>query len=115
VTGRWLLGTGGSGRVAWEAYVRQDRVEAGLELHFPYLKVKPGRGVHNEDVDAYGMLANGELPMLQDGLSWLPGGGVTLWEWSPRTWSRSGSSWRARTSGGSPRSARTNRRPGPRT
>jgi hypothetical protein len=78
VTGRWLLGTGGSGRVAWEAYVRQDCVEAGFELHFPYLKVKPGRGVHDEDVDAYGMLANGELPMLQDCLSWLPGGGVIL-------------------------------------
>ena len=78
VTGRWLLGTGGSGRARWEAYVSQNRVEAGFELHFPYLKVKPGRGVHDEDVDAYGMLANGELPMLQDCLSWLPGGGVIL-------------------------------------
>jgi hypothetical protein len=78
VTGRWLLGTGGSGRAAWEAYVRQDRVEAGFELHFPYLKAKPGRGVHAEDVDAAGMLANGELPVLQDCLSWLPEGGVIL-------------------------------------
>jgi hypothetical protein len=78
VTGRWLLGTGGSGRARWEAYVRQDRVEAGFELHFPYLKVKPGRGVHAEDVEAYGMLANGELPMLRDCLSWLPDGGVIL-------------------------------------
>jgi hypothetical protein len=78
VTGRWLFGTGGSGRARWEAYVRQDRVEAGFELHFPYLKVKPGRGVHAEDVDAYGMLANGELPMLRDCLSWLPKGGAIL-------------------------------------
>jgi hypothetical protein len=78
VTGRWLLGTGGGGRAAWEAYVSQNRVEAGFELHFPYRKVKPGRGVHAEDVDAARMLANGELPMLQDCLSWLPEGGVIL-------------------------------------
>jgi hypothetical protein len=78
VTGRWLLGTGGSGRAAWEAYVSQDNVEAGFELHFPSQKVKPGRGVHAEDVDAHGMLANGELPMLQDCLSWLPDRGVIL-------------------------------------
>jgi hypothetical protein len=78
VTGRWLLGTGGSGRAAWEAYVSQNRVEAGFELHFPSRKVKPGRGVHAEDVDAHGMLANRELPVMRDCLSWLPEGGVLL-------------------------------------
>jgi hypothetical protein len=77
VTGRWLLGTGGSGRARWQAYVRQDRVEAGFELHFPYLKVKPGRGVHAEDIEPT-LLARGELPMLKDCLSWLPKGGVIL-------------------------------------
>lgn len=78
VTGRWLLGTGGSGRAAWEAYLRQNRGEEEFELHFPHLKVKPGRGVHAEDVDVAGMLANGELPMMRDCLSWLPGGGAIL-------------------------------------
>ena len=78
VTGRWLLGTGGSGRAAWEVYLRQDRGEEWFELHFPSRKVKPGRGVHAEGVDVQGMLANGELPMLQDCLSWLPGGRVIL-------------------------------------
>jgi len=78
VTGRWLLGRGGSGRAAWVAYVSQGRIEAGFELHFPYLKVKPGRGVHAEDVDVHGPLANGELPLLKDCLSWLPKGGVIL-------------------------------------
>jgi hypothetical protein len=78
VTGRWLLGRGGSGGAAWEAYLSQNRTEEGFELYFPSLKAKPGRGGHAEDVDVKGMLANGELPMMRDCLSWLPKGGVVL-------------------------------------
>jgi hypothetical protein len=79
LTGRWLLGTGGSGRAAWEAYVVQHRVEEEFELHFPYLERQPGPGgFHAEDIDVKGMLANRELPVLQDCLSWLPESGVIL-------------------------------------
>jgi hypothetical protein len=79
VTGRWLLGTGGSGRAAWRAYVVQHPTEEEFELHFPYLERQPGPGgFHAEDIDVRGMLANGELPMMNDCLSWLPQGGVIL-------------------------------------
>jgi hypothetical protein len=79
VTGRWLLGSGGSGRAAWEAYVVQHRTEEEFELHFPYLERQPGPGgFHAEDIDVKGMLANRELPVLRDCLSWLPEGGVML-------------------------------------
>jgi hypothetical protein len=78
-TRRWLLGTGGSGPAAWEAYVVQHRVEEEFELHFPYQERKPGPGgFHAEDIDVKGMLANRELPVLRDCLSWLPEGGVIL-------------------------------------
>jgi hypothetical protein len=72
VKGRWLLGTGGSGRGAWQAWVRQGGdLEDGFELHFPALKTRPGRGVHAEDIEL-GYLNQGELGALRDCLSWLP-------------------------------------------
>jgi hypothetical protein len=73
VTGRWLLGTGGSGPGAWQAYVRQggsEGIEDGFELHFPSRKTRPGVGVHAEDIEPTILLA-GQLGILRDCLSWL--------------------------------------------
>jgi hypothetical protein len=69
VKGHWLLGTGGRGRGAWQAYVRQG-AEDVFELHFPDRKTRPGAGVHAEDIEP-GWLLNGEVPVLRDCLSWL--------------------------------------------
>ena len=44
VEGRWLLGTGGSGRGAWRAYVRQGSEDV-FELDFPRYRPRPGTGV----------------------------------------------------------------------
>jgi hypothetical protein len=71
VEGRWLLGSGGSGRGAWRAYVSQHRhAEDVFELEFPSRKTRPGTGVHAEDIEPT-FLADGELGALRDCLSWL--------------------------------------------
>ena len=71
VQGRWLLGTGGSGRGAWRAYVRQGSgSEDVFELEFPGYKPRPGTGVHAEDVEPT-YLFEGRLGVLRDCLSWL--------------------------------------------
>jgi hypothetical protein len=67
--GRWLLGSGGSGQGAWRAYVRQGG-EDRFELAFPSRQTRPGMGVHAEDIEP-DFLANGELGVLRDCLSWL--------------------------------------------
>jgi hypothetical protein len=69
VQGRWRLGTGGKGRSAWRAYVRQG-AEDVFELEFPSRKTRPGFGVHAEDIDPT-YLVKGELGILRDCLSWL--------------------------------------------
>jgi hypothetical protein len=71
VQGRWLLGAGGAGPGAWQLYVRQGGSEDGLELHFPARKLKPGMGVHAEDLEP-SYLQQGELAVMRDCLSWLP-------------------------------------------
>jgi hypothetical protein len=70
VKGRWLLGTGGDGRGAWRAYVRQGRSEDVFELHFPARKTRPGAGVRAEDIEPT-FLLDGQLGVLNDCLSWL--------------------------------------------
>jgi hypothetical protein len=72
VEGHWLLGSGGSGRGAWQAYVRQPGAgnEDMFELHFPDRKTRPGRGMHAEDVEPTYLL-NGRLGPFRDCLSWL--------------------------------------------
>ena len=73
VKGRWLLGSGGSGQGAWQAYVRQDGsegIEDVFELHFPSRKTRPGAEVHAEDIEP-GFLLAGQLVFLRDCLSWL--------------------------------------------
>jgi hypothetical protein len=73
VEGHWLLGTGGSGRGAWQVYVRHGG-DAGnedvFELHFPSRKTRPGVGVHAEDIEPT-FLLNGQLGLFRDCLSWL--------------------------------------------
>ena len=51
VEGGWLLGTGGRGRGAWRAYVRQASEDV-FELEFPGYGPRPGTGVHAEDMVA---------------------------------------------------------------
>ena len=69
VEGRWLLGTGGSGRGAWRASVRQGSEDV-FELDFPRYRPRPGTGVHAEDIEAT-YLVSGRLGVLRDCLSWL--------------------------------------------
>jgi hypothetical protein len=70
VPGRWLLGSGGTGQGAWRASVRQGRSEDVFELAFPSRQTRPGMGVHAEGIEP-SFLANGELGVLRDCLSWL--------------------------------------------
>jgi hypothetical protein len=69
VKGRWLLGSGGSGRGAWRAYVRQGGEDV-FELEFPDRKTRPGTGMRAEDIEPR-FLLNGQLGVLNDCLSWL--------------------------------------------
>jgi hypothetical protein len=71
VKGRWLLGSGGRGHGAWQAYVRQGGGEDVFELHFPDRKTRPGTGVHAEGVEPTWYLVGGQLAVLRDCLSWL--------------------------------------------
>jgi hypothetical protein len=71
VKGRWLLGTGGRGRGAWRAYVRQGGGEDVFELHFPSRRTRPGTGVHAEGIEPTFYLVGGQLAVLRDCLSWL--------------------------------------------
>ena len=71
VEGRWLLGSGGSGRGEWRVYVRQHRHgEDVFELAFPSRQTRPGMGVHAEDIEPT-FQADDELGALRDCLSWL--------------------------------------------
>jgi hypothetical protein len=70
VKGRWLLGSGGRGRGAWRAYVRQGGEDV-FELEFPSRMTRPGVGVHAEDIEPTIYLLNGQVVVLRDCLSWL--------------------------------------------
>jgi hypothetical protein len=69
VKGRWRLGSGGSGRGAWEAYVRQGDEDV-FELEFPARMTRPGVGMRAEDIEPT-FLLRGQLGVLRDCLSWL--------------------------------------------
>lgn len=67
VKGRWLLGAGGHGPGAWEAYVRHG-TEDVFELDFP--EHRPGVVWRAEDIEP-GNLLRGQLVVLNDCLSWV--------------------------------------------
>jgi hypothetical protein len=68
VEGGWLLGTGGRGRGAWRAYVRQGSEDV-FELEFPGYRLRPGTGVHAQDIEPTYLLKASWA--CSDCLSWL--------------------------------------------
>jgi len=75
--GRVLLGSGGSGKATWKAYLEEMGHSYGFGLHFPWLERKPGRGVHWEGLEVE-FLQRDALYVLKDCLSWVPGSGLLL-------------------------------------
>jgi hypothetical protein len=75
--GRVLLGSGGSGKAAWKAYLEEMGHSYGFGLHFPWLERKPGRGVHWEGLEVE-FLQRDAVYVLKDCLSWVPGSGLLL-------------------------------------
>jgi hypothetical protein len=72
-----LLGSGGSGKAAWKAYLEEMGHSYGFGLHFPWLERKPGRGVHWEGLEVE-FLQRDAVYVLKDCLSWVPGSGLLL-------------------------------------
>jgi hypothetical protein len=77
--GRMLLGSGGSGKAAWQAYLEEVGHSYGFELHFPLLERKPRRGVRWEaQKDAFHELQHDALSVGSTCLSWVRGSGLLL-------------------------------------
>lgn len=75
--GRVLLGSGGSGKTAWKAYLEEVDHSYGFGLHFPWLERKPGRGVRWEGLEVE-FLQRDALYVIHNCLSWVPGSGLLL-------------------------------------
>jgi hypothetical protein len=75
--GRVLLGSGGSGKAAWKAYLEEMGQSYGFGLHFPWLERKPGRGVRWEGLDVE-ILQREVLFVISSCLSWVRGSGLLL-------------------------------------
>jgi hypothetical protein len=75
--GRVLLGSGGSGKAAWEAYLEARGHFYGLGLHVPWLERKPGRGVRWEVLEVV-FLQYDALSVSRTCLSWVRGSGLLL-------------------------------------
>jgi hypothetical protein len=76
---RVLLGTGGSGRAAWEARIEPLGGNSGFSMRFPWLQEhgKKGQGMHWESLEPR-MLQQQGTYTLMDCLSWVPGNGLIL-------------------------------------
>ena len=74
-----LLGTGGSGRAAWEARIEPLGGNSGFSMRFPWLQEhgKKGQGMHWESLEPR-MLQQQGTYTLMDCLSWVPGNGLIL-------------------------------------
>jgi hypothetical protein len=73
-----LLGKGGSGRAAWEAWIEPLRGTAGFSIHFPWQEQhQPGKGWHWESLEPESIQRDGLYPLM-DCLSWVPGSGLLL-------------------------------------
>jgi hypothetical protein len=75
--GRVLLGSGGSGKAAWKAYLEEMDHSYGFGLHFPWLERRPGRGVRWEGLDVE-ILQRDVLFVISSCLSWVRGSGLLL-------------------------------------
>jgi hypothetical protein len=80
---RVLLGKGGSGRGAWEAWIEQNigpiqgnNGSAGFMLRFPQATPRPA--FHWEQLEPW-VIRHGGVYTRRDCLSWLPGSGLLLW------------------------------------
>lgn len=75
--GKVLLGSGGSGKAAWKAYLEEMDHSYGFGLHFPWLERQPGRGVRWEGLDVE-ILQRDVLFVISSCLSWVRGSGLLL-------------------------------------
>jgi hypothetical protein len=73
------LGSGGSGRTAWEAWIEPLDGNAGFSMRFPWLQEhgKKGQGRHWESLEPP-MLQQRGTYTLADCLFWVPGNGLIL-------------------------------------
>jgi hypothetical protein len=77
-TTRALLGTGGSGREAWELWIEPLDGNPGLAVHFPWQERRLGkRGGHWEQLEPEMIQRNGTYTLM-DCVSWVPGSGLLL-------------------------------------
>jgi hypothetical protein len=74
-----LLGTGGSGRTAWQARIEPLGGSSGFSMRFLWLQAhgKNGQGMHWESLEPR-MLQQRGTYTLMDCLSWVPGNGLIL-------------------------------------
>jgi hypothetical protein len=73
-----LLGKGGSGSTAWEAWIEPLRGTAGFGIHFPWQEQRhPPKGWHWESLEPERIQRDGIYPLM-DCLSWVPGSGLLL-------------------------------------
>jgi hypothetical protein len=77
-TTKALLGTGGSGRAAWELWIEPLDGNAGFAVHFPWVERRlANRGGHWEQLEP-GMIQQNGTYTLMDCVSWVPGSGLLL-------------------------------------
>jgi hypothetical protein len=75
--GTVLLGSGGSGKAAWKAYLEEMDHSYGFGLHFPWLERKPGRGVRWEGLEVE-FLQRDAVYVISNCLSWVRGSGLLV-------------------------------------
>lgn len=78
-TTKVLLGTGGSGRTAWEARIEPLGGNSGFSMRFPWLEEhgKKGQGMHWESLEPRDIQQQGTWTLM-DCSWWSPGSGVLL-------------------------------------
>ena len=77
---RVLLGTGGSGRAAWEARIEPLGGNSGFSMRFPWLQEhgKKGQGMHWESLEPRDIQQQGTWTLMDCLSWWSPGSGVLL-------------------------------------
>jgi hypothetical protein len=73
-----LLGKGGKGMTAWEAWIEPLQGNGGFSVHFPWEERRhPGRGWHWESMEPSYIQRDGTYTLM-DCFSWVPGSGLLL-------------------------------------
>jgi hypothetical protein len=73
-----LLGKGGEGMTAWEAWIEPLQGNGGFSVHFPWEERRhPGRGWHWESMEPSYIQRDGTYTLM-DCFSWVPGSGLLL-------------------------------------